>query len=144
MGPARYLLHYGKTDKSQSKLQFKTRRTPKTCEDGGAADSGRKEVEPEESGKLHQILTATQHSLLKIDGRRDALYFRLDRMSEHLDNHTECLDMFEERVSEAEDEQVINVSSTKSIGQVDADPAIEDGRPRSQIMEQQCSHSGTC
>ncbi|KAJ1208575.1 hypothetical protein NDU88_003959 [Pleurodeles waltl] len=70
----------GKSDKVQAKLQFKSRKAHKERSEGVAM--------------LEEAL----------EGAMDVLMYRMDRMLDRLDGHTECLDQLEWRVSEPKDE----------------------------------------
>ncbi|KAJ1114842.1 hypothetical protein NDU88_003072 [Pleurodeles waltl] len=96
----------GKTDKNQAKLQFDSCKSRGPAGDGAEFGSEREPGMPSgEEQDLHQILLAMQHSLTQTDGKIDFLSYRMDRMTEHLDKHAECLDQSERRVSEVEDGQ---------------------------------------
>ncbi|KAJ1144996.1 hypothetical protein NDU88_011288 [Pleurodeles waltl] len=89
----------GKSDKIQAKLQFESRKAHKMRSEGASApaemlENGEWETAPD----LQQILMAMQECLTKIDGKIDALTYRMDCMSDRLDGHAECLDQVERRV----------------------------------------------
>ncbi|KAJ1115652.1 hypothetical protein NDU88_003874 [Pleurodeles waltl] len=48
-----------------------------------------------------------QHSLTQINGKIDSLSYHMDRMTERLEKHAECLDQSKRRVSEVEDGQTV-------------------------------------
>ncbi|KAJ1205964.1 hypothetical protein NDU88_001383 [Pleurodeles waltl] len=83
-------LNMGKADKTQARLQFERRKTQGAAGDGTATDSEKgPEGTPGEEQDLRQLLVSMQHSLNQIDGKIDALAYRMGRMSERIDKHAE-------------------------------------------------------
>ncbi|KAJ1148735.1 hypothetical protein NDU88_001561 [Pleurodeles waltl] len=104
----------GKPDKSQQKIQFDQRRTPKTQNEGTSPPEDRSSnADIDTESDLKQILNRMQQSLTKNDSKIDALRFCMDWMSYRLDKHTERLDQVKRRLSEVEDKQVTIAASQK-------------------------------
>ncbi|KAJ1155756.1 hypothetical protein NDU88_008485 [Pleurodeles waltl] len=79
----------GKADKNEAKLQFDRRKSNSPARDCAELNlTGGTEVSSGDEQDLRQILVAMQHSLTQID----SLSYRMDRMTERLDNDAEWLD----------------------------------------------------
>ncbi|KAJ1204565.1 hypothetical protein NDU88_000011 [Pleurodeles waltl] len=100
----------GKTEKTQSKLQFRLLENPRPHnENVTVPETGQDAAELEVGCELRQILTAIQHSITKIDGKIDALTFCMDQVSECFDKHWKPLRPV------AEDEQIATSASQKQM-----------------------------
>ncbi|KAJ1138509.1 hypothetical protein NDU88_004892 [Pleurodeles waltl] len=96
----------GKPDKSQQKLEFDQKRTPKAQNEGAVPPEDRCDVDMDPESDLKQILKTMQQSLTKIYSKIDALTFRMDRMLDRLNKHADYLGQAERRLPEAKAEQV--------------------------------------
>ncbi|KAJ1216712.1 hypothetical protein NDU88_004313 [Pleurodeles waltl] len=66
---------------------------------------------------LKPILAAMQQTLTSIDGKMDALMYRMDCMSEHLGKHAYRLDGAERRISEIKAIQADGQAMQKKLDQ---------------------------
>ncbi|KAJ1090481.1 hypothetical protein NDU88_003613 [Pleurodeles waltl] len=107
----------GKSDRVPTKLQFEVRKTLKVQGEGVTAPEG---VLEGASADLKQILVSMPHSLTKIDGKKDALKYRMNRISARLARHAECLDQKLQQVI-AKKEAKGHQRNTQAAGSGDAE-----------------------